>query len=304
MPNTTPSSKRLFCFGFGYVADYLTRALKTEDESWRILGTTRDPIKRSALKDRGYQIYLFDDDHPVVHPTYALEDVTHILISTPPKDDGDAVFNMHAEDIIKLPNLEWIGYLSATSVYGDRGGGWVSEKSEVKPNNKRGSRRAKAEEQWRKAARIHGIPLHVFRLAGIYGPGRNALDSIRAGIARRISKPGHAFNRVHIDDIIQVLMASIKAPNPGQVYNVADDNPAESQEVTAYAAYMLGIDPPPLVPLEEANLPPMAMSFYKDNKRVDNTKIKEELGVELLHPDFKSGMQACLKAEDDDSLFG
>lgn len=293
---------KLFCFGYGYVADHLSKALK-QDQNVSVLATTRDTIKRAHLKSAGIQTYLFEDSRPLFDPDYALEGVTHILLSIPPKDFGDPVFEAHYEAIKQLPSLKWIGYLSATSVYGDRGGAEVFESDESKPTSKRGSRRLKAEDQWRRGARIDNLPVHIFRLAGIYGPGRNALDSIRVGMARRISKPGHAFNRVHIDDIVQVLKASMESPDAGSVYNVSDDNPAESQEVTAYAANLLGVEPPPLVALEDANLPPMARSFYNDNKRINNDKIKKELGVDLLYPDYRAGLQACLEAEDEASLF-
>lgn len=296
--------KRLFCFGYGYVAEYLDMALRQrQNAQWDVLGTTRDPLKRSRLKSNGVQTYIYNETRPLIDPLYAMEGVTHVLISVPPKDDGDPVFLNHVEDIMQIKSVEWIGYLSTTSVYGDVGGDWVDENDETQPNSKRGSRRLKAEDQWRRHVRIHNLPVHIFRLAGIYGPGRNALDSIRAGMATRISRPGHAFNRIHIDDIVQILEKSMMNPNAGAVYNVSDDNPAETQEVTAYAANLLGLTPPPLVPFEEANLPPMARSFYNDNKRVRNTKIKEDLGVVLKYPDYRAGLQACLQNEDHDSLF-
>lgn len=196
-----------------------------------------------------------------------------------------------------LKNLQWVGYLSTTGAYGDRGGAWVDENSEVRPSTKRGSRRAKAEEQWLSLQRSYGLPVHVFRLAGIYGPGRSALDSVRAGVARRIDKPGHAFNRIHVEDIVQVLMASIENPHAGSVYNVSDDESAPSHEVIAYACALLGLTVPPLIPYEKADLAPITRSFYSDNKRLRNNKIKDELGVHLKYPDFRCGLEACLEAE-------
>jgi nucleoside-diphosphate-sugar epimerase len=223
--------------------------------------------------------------------------VTHLLVSTPPDDHGDPTFLMHADDILALPTLKWVGYLSSTGVYGDRDGGWVDESSEVRPTSKRGSRRAKAEDQWMSLFFKNGLPVHIFRLAGIYGPGRSALDSVRAGVARRIDKPGHAFSRVHVDDIVQVLIASMNKPNPGAIYNIADDNAAPSHEVIAHACELLGLAPPPLIPFDEADMVPIARSFYADNKRVRNDRIKNELGVELLYPDYRSGLAACLAWE-------
>ena len=142
-----------------------------------------------------------------------------------------------------------------------------------------------------------GLPVHIFRLAGIYGPGRSALDSARAGISRRIHKPGHAFSRIHVDDIVQVLMASMANPAPGAVYNVADDNPAPSCEVIEYACHLLGIAAPPLVPFEEADLAPINQSFYRENKRIRNDRLKNELGVNLFYPDFRAGLDACMESE-------
>ena len=187
------TDKKLFCFGYGYTGDYLGQALKKAG-GWTIAGTTRDPEKRRFLKNLGVRGYMFDYTQPLEDPQLFLKGTTHLLISTPPAGNGDPTFLMHEDDILSIPTLEWVGYLSSTSVYGDRDGEWVDENSEVRPSTKRGSRRARAEAQWLSLAG-QGVPVHVFRLAGIYGPGRSALDSVRAGIARRIDKPGHAFSR-------------------------------------------------------------------------------------------------------------
>jgi len=293
----TEGAHRLFCFGYGYSCDYLGYALQ-QAGGWEIAGTTRDLHKRALMLERNIRAYIFDYFKPLNDPKLFLKDVTHLLISTPPGDEGDPVFLMHADDIVAhMDTLKWVGYLSSTSVYGDRGGGWVDEKTEVVPSSKRGTRRAIAEEQWLSLHKKHGLPVHVFRLAGIYGPGRSALDSVRAGVARRIDKPGHAFSRIHIDDIVGALIASMLNPAPGQIYNVCDDNAAPSHEVIKYACELLGITPPPLIPFDEAGMVPIAISFYKDNKRVRNDKIKSELGVALRYPDYKAGLRACLEAE-------
>ena len=288
--------KHLFCFGYGYSCHYLGDALMKQG-GWRVSGTTRDREKRNQLRDLGVKAHLFDSDLPLPDPLYMLRDVTHLVISTPPSEDGDVTFNLHAQDLVNLPNLEWVGYLSTISPYGDRDGRWVDENSVPRPTTKRGSRRLKAEEQWVSLFQSHGLPVHLFRLAGIYGPGRCALDSVRLGTARRIDKPGHAFSRVHIDDIIQILTASMAQPKAGEVYNICDDLPAPSHEVIEYACQMLGISPLPLVPYELVDLAPITRSFYADNKRVRNDKIKEELGVRLLYGTYKQGLEACLKAE-------
>ncbi|MCB9990379.1 MAG: SDR family oxidoreductase [Rhodospirillales bacterium] len=289
------AGQKLFCFGYGYSCDYLGYEL--QKAGWDVAGTTRDPDKKAALKERGVKAFLFDYQKPLQDPKLFLDGVTHLLISTPSDDEGDPAFNMHGEDILGLENLQWVGYLSSTSVYGDHGGDWVDESSELIPSSKRGSRRVKAEEQWLSLHHSAGLPVHIFRLAGIYGPGRSALDSVRAGMARRIDKPGHAFSRIHVADIVQVLLASMANPAPGEIYNVADDNAAQSHEVIAYACTLLGMTPPPLIPYEQADMAPMARSFYKDNKRIRNDKIKQALGVSLHYPDYKSGLQACLEAE-------
>lgn len=268
-----------------------------ERGGWTVGGTTRDADKRTFLRARGVKAHLFDYERPLVDPHYILDGTTHLLISTPPDDRGDPTFAMHAEDILNIPTLEWVGYLSTTGVYGDRDGGTVDEYSEIRPNSKRGSRRVRAEAEWYSLLQNYNLPLHIFRLAGIYGPGRSALDSVRAGVARRINKPGMAFNRIHVEDIVQTLIASMAHPNPGAAYNLADDDPVPSHEVILYACQLLGITPPPLIPYNEADMAPIARSFYNDNKRVSNHRIKNELGVQLKYPDYKRGIDACLAAE-------
>lgn len=286
----------LFCFGYGYTCDHFGTALMRKG-GWTIGGTTRDVEKKAQMQDTGIRAFLFDYRQPLTDPRHFLKGVTHLLLSAPPDDSGDPAFLMHGDDIAAMKDLQWVGYLSSTGVYGDRMGRWVDENAEVRPTTKRGSRRARAEEQWRGLAAKHGLPLHIFRLAGIYGPGRSALDSVRAGVARRIEKRNHAFNRIHVEDIVQILQASMENPRPGAIYNLADDNPAPSHEVIAYACEMLGLMPPPLIPFDEADMVPMARSFYAENKRVKNTLLKEELGVALKYPDYRAGLQGCLEWE-------
>jgi len=289
---------RLFCFGYGYTADYLGYALQNSEDLWTVGGTTRDDERRKELLSRRIRARIFDERVPIADPETLFNRFTHLLISTPPKDDGDPVFNLHANELINLPNLKWVGYLSSTGVYGDRGGASVNETAETRPISQRGSRRELAEKQWFSLYRDHGVPVHIFRLSGIYGPGRSALDSIRAGVARRIEKPGHKFNRIHVDDIVQTLIASFNKPNPGSIYNLADDIPSPSHEVIAHACQLLRRPVPPLLPYDEADMAPIARSFYKDNKHVLNNKIKNELGVQLKYPDYKLGLEGCLEAEE------
>ena len=184
----------------------------------------------------------------------------------------------HGPDIAVTRGLAWLGYLSTTGVYGDRGGGWVDETSQLQPTGDRGRRRVAAEKGWLDLWNRRGVPVHIFRLAAIYGPGRSAFDALRAGTARRICKPGQVFSRIHVEDLANVLIASMERPRPGAVYNVCDDDPAPPAAVVGYAAELLGIEPPPLVPIEAAGLSPMARSFYDDNKRVANGLIKTSWG--------------------------
>lgn len=295
----TSTQSKLFCFGYGYCCDYLGYKLENLDQGWSVSGTTRDPDKQKMMRDHGIKSFIFDYYKPLNDPSLFLDNVTHLLISTPPGNEGDPAFLMHAKDIINLPQLKWIGYLSSTSVYGDRDGEWVDETTEVRPNSQRGSRRVKAEDQWLSLFHDHNLPVHIFRLAGIYGPGRSAIDSIRAGYAQRIHKPGHKFSRIHVEDIARIIYQSMINPLPGQIYNLCDDEAAASHEVIDYACEILGVDPLPLIPYAEADMSPMARSFYSDNKRVKNDKVKKDLNLQLLYPDFKSGLDACLKLEKD-----
>ncbi|MFQ5773423.1 MAG: SDR family oxidoreductase [Kiloniellaceae bacterium] len=287
--------RRLFCFGLGYSAQTLAGRLRAR--GWRIAGTTRGVDKAAALRAAGIEALPFDRGRPLDDPAAALAETTHLLSSVPPDERGDPVLDHHGADIARCAGLAWAGYLSTTGVYGDRAGGWVDEDSALAPTGARGRRRAAAERAWLALRHDRGVPVHVFRLAGIYGPGRNALAAVRGGAAKRIDKPGQVFSRIHVEDIARVLEASMARPNPGRAYNVCDDDPAPPAEVIAYACALLGVAPPPLVPFSDAELSPMARSFYRDNKRVSNRRIKEELGVSLAYPDYKAGLTAILAHE-------
>lgn len=287
--------KKLFCFGFGYAAGFLAERLITH--GWKVAGTTTSLQKRDFLRHNGIDAHIFDHTHPISDPLKIFSGVTHVLFSIPPDGDGDPAFNSHGEDLAALKSLEWAGYLSTTAIYGDHAGGWIDEKTPPAPSSRRGSLRLKAEEQWTSLLLHEGFPLHIFRIAGIYGPGRSAIDAVRSGTAQCIEKPGHVFNRIHVDDIAQSLVASINKPRPGAVYNLADDAPSSSEEVIRFACNLLGLAPPPPVRFDQAELAPIVRSFYKDNKRVHNHAIKEELGVSLLYPDYRNGLQACLEVE-------
>ena len=278
----------LFCFGFGYSARALARRLVAK--GWRAGGTCRSEEQRAALAAEGLAAELFERGRPLSPASF--RDASHILVSIPPDAAGDPVLDAHAGDIAALRGLAWLGYLSTTGVYGDRGGGWVDETSELRPTGERGRRRVAAEEGWRALRRESGVPVHIFRLAGIYGPGRSVFDALAAGTARRIVKEGQVFSRIHVEDLAAALEASIGRPRPGAVYNVCDDLPAPPEDVVAFAAELAGLAPPPIVPFAAAELSEMALSFYADSKRVSNRLIKEELGFRLGYPDYRAGLRA------------
>lgn len=287
------TSSHLFCFGLGYTALALARRLMAA--GWVVSGTSRDADKSAALREAGYRTVIFNRDR--LAPADRLREATHLLVSVPPDADGDPVLARHGKDIAAMPALSWVGYLSTTGVYGDRGGGWVDETSALAPTGERGRRRVAAERDWLDLRRNDAVPVHIFRLAAIYGPGRSAFDALRAGTAKRIDKPGQVFSRIHAEDLAGILISSMRQPRPGAVYNVCDDDPAPPEAVVAHAAALLGMPAPPLVPLETAGLSPMARSFYDDNKRVSNRLVKTELGAILRYPNFRAGLAAILADE-------
>ena len=277
----------LLIFGHGYTASALVDHLGTED--WEIFGTTRNVDTADLLKENNITPLMWSDDTSIKS---IIKRSNCILHSIAPTEVEDPVYEKFAEDIIaRSINLSWFGYLSTTSVYGNHDGQWVDEKTPVNPSGNRGLLRVNAENTW---ARINNLPLHIFRLAGIYGEGRSPLDKIRSGKAQLISKPGQFFSRIHVEDIAQVLKASIEMPNRGSIYNVCDDMPAAPDEVLAYAAKLLNYPEPPRIDFEAAELSPMAKSFYSDNKRVNNHLIKNEFSLALKFPNFKAGLDALV----------
>jgi len=290
------ADKHLFAFGFGSTASVL--ASRLQGKGCHVSGTCRTPEKAEAIRAQGVDAYLFDGDKKVDRDV--LDGVTHILLSVPPGADGDPVLRLMQDEIAcQRATLQWIGYLSTTGVYGDRAGDLVDETMAMAPTSDRGRRRQAAEEAWFALGREITVPVQTFRLAGIYGPDRNQIVSLRAGKARRIVKPGHVFSRIHVEDIASVLEASIARPNAGAAYNVCDDEAAPPQDVVAFAAELIGMTPPPEVPFEDADLSPMARSFYAESKRVSNKRIKEELGVELRFPTYREGLRTIANAGDE-----
>ena len=271
-------SKTLLSFGHGYTA----RALEKQLPGWRVIGTGRDVVQ-------GRVQWPGTDMRPY------LDCATHLLISAAPGPDGDPVLlQLGAEIAARATQLEWVGYLSTTGVYGDHRGGWVTEKTPLTPGTRRGKLRVSAEAAWQA---IPDLPLHIFRLAGIYGPGRGPFAKVRSGKARRIVKPGQVFSRIHVDDIATVLKASMNRPAAGAIYNVCDNDPQPPQTVIEEAARLLGLAPPPIEDFATADMTEMARSFYAESKRVSNARIKQELGVRLAYPDYQSGLLAVLAAE-------
>ena len=286
----TSHEKRLFCFGLGYTARHLAKRLATD--GWVVAGTCRDPAQLERLTAEGHTVWKFDRATPLPPNCEALDRATHILSSIPPDGEGDPVIDLAGDRLRERNDAAWLGYLSTTGVYGDSGGRWVDEQTPLDPTSERAQRRVGAERLWRALNTDHGLPVHIFRLAGIYGAGRSALDAVRAGRAYRIDIPGHVFSRIHVDDLATILMASMSQPNPGAIYNVCDDAPAAQEQVTAYACELLAVEPPPLVPIEEAKLSEMARSFYADNRRVRNSRVKLALGVRLRYPTYREGLRA------------
>lgn len=281
---------RLVVLGHGYSAGFLTRLLVPQ--GWTVTGTTRDDPARVAAA--GAQPLLWPGDEAAIRTELACADA--ILVSAGPGPEGDPALRDFAEAIAASP-ARWLGYLSTTGVYGDHGGGWVDETTPLTPSTRRGHERVAAEAAWQRLAADHGLPLHIFRLAGIYGPGRGPFEKLRSGTARRIVKPGQVFSRIHAEDIAQVLTASMARPDPGAIYNVCDDEPAPPEQVLETAATLLGVPVPPAEDYATAEMTPMARSFYAESKRVANDRIKRDLGVALRYPDHRAGLLALLADE-------
>ena len=281
----------LLCFGFGFSAQALAEILPIDQ--WTITGTSRSAQGCEKIRALGFDAVVFNDDTPL--ETSILDSASHVVVSAPPGKTGDPVLKLHGSQLAeRAAHIKWLAYLSTTGVYGDRQGGWVDETSPLTPTTSRGSARLQAETGWLELCRDAGLAVHLFRLAGIYGPGRNQLQSLKSGKARRIVKQGQVFSRIHVADIAGILRASMERPNPGSAYNVCDDEAAPPQDVVAYAAGLLGIEPPPEIAFEDAQLSDMAKSFYADSKRVSNQKVKTELGYEFIYPTYHQGLKALV----------
>lgn len=282
----------LLSLGHGYSAQVLARRLMTQ--GWRVIGTTRSAEKARAIRATGAEAVIW----PPVKSGPLLDLATHILVSAGPDAGEDPILSRCAGTLsTRGDQFSWVGYLSTTGVYGDRGGDRVDEASPCMPSTERGKWRLAAEQEWQSLWHDIGLPVHIFRLAGIYGPERGPFAKVRAGTARRIIKPGQLFSRIHVEDIATVLEASIARPHPGAIYNVCDDEAAPPEDVIAHAADLLGLPVPPAEAFDAAAMTPMARSFYAESKRVSNDRIKTELRVKLAYPTYREGLAALLAAE-------
>lgn len=284
----------LVCFGFGFTAAALARRLSRSE--WAVTGTSTTPEGAARLPAAGVEGCVFDGGTPGRDVTEALARATHVLLSIPPGKAGDPALSLHGADVAASPSIRWIGYLSTVGVYGDHHGGVVDETTAAAPISERGRKRLAAEQAWLDLGARSGTQVQVFRLPGIYGPGRSALDSVRAGTARRLVKPGQVFNRIHVDDIAGALARALEGKGSHAVYNIADDEPCPPQDVVTHACALLGVEPPPEIAFDAATLSPMAASFYGESKRVSNARAKADLGWRLQYPTYREGLAALLAA--------
>ena len=281
-------TRTLLSIGHGYSAQALEGPLLSQ--GWHIIGTTRSHERAEAMRARGVEPLLWPGT------PLPLARATHLLTSVAPLQD-DPVVTAHGDQIAAARHLDWVGYLSTIGVYGDHQGGWVDEETPANARSDRAIARLRAETAWQRLCDAAGLRLHVFRLAGIYGPGRGPFQKLREGRAQMVIKDGQVFSRIHQADIGQALVAAIHSELGSRIFNLCDDVPAPPQDVLRHAAKLLGIAPPPEVPFAQADLSPMARSFYADSKRVRNDRIKRDLGLRLLYPDYQSGLAAILRAE-------
>lgn len=286
---------RLLCLGMGFTAQALAR--RVLGAGWHVTGTARSQSGVADLEAKGFRGLVFDGDVASPELLAEIAAATHVVTSIPPQEAGDPVLLALGDALSAARAARWVGYLSTVGVYGNTHGGWVDEASPVSGDFDRTRWRIAAETSWLELNSIPGIRVQVFRLAGIYGPGRSALDSVRSGRAQRVVKPGQVFNRIHVDDIASVLLAAMAGRGTHDIYNVADHEPAPPQDVITFAAELAGVVPPPEIDFDEARLSPMARSFYEANRRVSNARLAGDLGVRLRYPNYRDGLRAILESE-------
>lgn len=284
----------VFIFGYGFSAHAAADMFRQADPASRLAVTVRTPEKAACLD--GVEAHVFDGTTAGQTLGPALRAANAVVFSIPPGEDGDPALLLHQADLDAARDLAWLCYYSTVGVYGDFGGAWIDETAPLVPRNARSDRRVLAEQAWRDYAAKRGVPLCILRLAGIYGPGRSTFDKLADGTARRIVKPGQVFNRIHVADIGRVTALAAAARLDG-TFNLADDEPAPPQDLVAYAAALLGVQPPPEIAFEAAQFTPMQRSFYADNKRVSNAAIKRALGINLLYPNYRVGLDAIFTTD-------
>ncbi len=284
----------ILILGLGYSAGFFARAALAR--GWEVTGTVRSAEKAAELSRQGIRTLVFGGFAVSSPLAKAVAEADAVLVSVQPAEDGDPALGPLRAALMAAPNLRWIGYLSTIGVYGDQGGAWIDEDTPPAPTNARTRQRVDIEEAWLQLGRDSGKPVQIFRLSGIYGPGRNAITKLRSGTANRLIKPGQVFNRIHVDDIAGVLMASLAKPRQGAIYNVTDDEPGPPQDVITFAAELTGLEPPPEIPFEQAKLSPMAASFYGESKRVSNALVKRELGYAFRYPTYREALRALAAA--------
>jgi len=284
----------ILILGLGYSAGFFARAALAR--GWEVTGTVRSADKAAELSREGIRTLVFGGFAVSSALTKAVAEADAVLVSVQPSEDGDPALGPLRAALMAAPNLHWIGYLSTIGVYGDQNGAWIDEATPTAPTNARTRQRVEIEEAWLQLGRDSGKPVQIFRLSGIYGPGRNAITKLRAGTANRLIKPGQVFNRIHVDDIAGVLMASLTQPRQGAIYNVTDDEPGPPQDVITFAAELTGLTPPPEVPFEQAKLSPMAASFYGESKRVSNALVKQEFGYAFRYPTYREALRTLAGA--------
>lgn len=280
----------ILILGLGYSAGFFARAALAR--GWEVTGTVRSAEKAAELSREGIRTLVFGGFGVSSALAKAVGEADAVLVSVQPAEDGDPALGPLRAALMAAPNLRWIGYLSTIGVYGDQGGAWIDETTPPAPTNARTRQRVDIEEAWLQLGRDAGKPVQIFRLSGIYGPGRNAITKLRSGTANRLIKPGQVFNRVHVDDIAGVLMASLAQPRNGAIYNVTDDEPGPPQDVISFAAELTSLEPPPEIPFEQAKLSPMAASFYGESKRVSNALVKREFGYAFRYPTYREALHA------------
>lgn len=278
---------KLFCFGLGYVAEHLIDTLNETAELEALWATKRSS---SIINIPNVQSFVFEELE------FLPSDVTHVLISIPPFGNTDIVLEKFGQQLLKLPKLKWVGLLSATSVYGDQHGQYVDETISYAVNATFAMPRIIAEKKWLNMQQNHKLPLHIFRLSGIYGPKRSELEKALAKQSRIIRKPNHVFSRIHVGDIAQALRASMRNPMPGEIFNVSDDLPSSHEDVVLYTHQLLGLEPPLPEDYDTAEMSEMLRYFYSKSSRIRNDKMKSMLCVKLLYPDYKTGIQAIYSA--------